>query len=215
MRSLIFITFVISAIITSCSEKKPETVIKKDSTEIMTIKKDTTLIVKKEMKTKSGKIYTIVESKPGYSLSNFYISGSGFKNSHDTLKYPNKNPMTNAVLSDLDNNGFEEMYVFTKSTGSESFMEIIGVASLNDTSFGEIIVQEITTEDVEKNEKFNGYMGHDSVYISGKKIFREFPVYKSSSSGTDSTDGRRRIIYMLKTEDNNYQLYVTGSEEIK
>jgi len=213
MKQLIITILLMSIFIFSCKEKKPETVIKKDSTENMTIKKDSSFIIKKEMKTKTGKVFTVFENKPSYSISNYSVSGSGFENSKDTLQFQNKNPMVNALMADLDKNGYEEMYILTKSTGSGSFMDLLGVASDSDKTFSEINIPDISEKDIEKNEKFSGYMGHDSVYISDNKLIREFPVYKNSSTNIPAE--RRKIIYMLKPEGRLYKLVITGAENIK
>lgn len=215
MKSL-FISLVLTGLfLSACSEKKPETVVKKDSTEKMTIKKDTTLKIKKELKTKSGKTYTIHESKPAFTVSDYMISGTGFMNSSDTIKYSQKDPMTTAMLADLDKNGFEELYIITKTGDTEYFMNILGVASPDDKIFGEIVVQEITAADVEKNQKFAGYKGMDSIYFTGSNIIREFPVFKGGDKIGDPTGGRRKIIYTLKPAGDSYELVITGSEEVK
>ncbi len=216
MEKLIITLFLLVMIIAGCKEQKPETVIKKDSTENMTIKKDTTVTVKKEMKTKTGKEFVIIETKPSYSVSDYMITGTGFAKSGDTIKYQLKNPMTTAMLADLDKNGFEELYIITRATGSGSFADVLGVASLNDNTIGEITVQEITEKDMEKDEMFNGYMGHDSIYISGENLVREFPVYNTSSdANANPTGGRRKIIYTLKPEDAEYHLIISGKEDVK
>ena len=215
MKKLTISLMIAFLFIVSCSEKKPESVLEKDSTVLMTVKKDTSLIINKELKTRSGKEFKVIESKPSYSISNYFISGEGFLNSSDTIKYMNKNPMVNTLLADLDENGYEELYILTKSTGSASFMDILGIASVNDKSFEEIIVQDISAEDVKKDEMFNGYMGYDSVYISGNSINRIFPVFKSSDTRERPTGGKRKIIYELSPTETNYQLEITGSKNIQ
>ncbi|MEO6695135.1 MAG: hypothetical protein ABIY50_04955 [Ignavibacteria bacterium] len=214
MKKLFIVSLLISTLIISCSDKKPETVVKKDSTEKMTVKKDTAVTVKKEMTTKTGKQFVIIETKPSFSVSDYMITGVGFENSKDTIKYSLKNPMSTAMLADLDKNGFDEVYVITKSTGSGSFEDIIAIASFNDKTFGEIIVEEMPA-DVGKNEKFGGYMGHDSIYINDNKLIREFPVYKNSDQNSASTGGRRKIIYSLKPNQASYELAITGVENVK
>ncbi|MDQ3019560.1 MAG: hypothetical protein M3R36_03175 [Bacteroidota bacterium] len=215
MKKLFIPVLLTGLLISACNEKKPETTIKKDSTEKMTIKKDTTLQIKKEMKTKSGKIFTINESKPAFTVSDYMISGTGFMNSSDTIKYSQKDPMTTAMLADLDKNGFEELYIITKTGDTEYFMNVIGVASPDDQSLKEIKIQEIAAADMENTGKFSGYKGMDSVYISGSNIIREFPVYKGGDSMSNPTGGKRKIIYTLKPAGDSYQLVITGSEDMK
>jgi len=215
MKKLLISLFLITTLNISCSDKKPETVVKKDSTEKMTVKKDTSFTIKKEITTKTGKKFVIIETKPTNSVSDYMITGTGFENSKDTIRYSLKNPMSTAMLADLDKNGFDEVYIITKATGSGIFEDILAIASFEDKTFGEINVQEITAEDMEKNEKFTGYMGHDSIYITDNTLVREFPVYKTSDANSEPTGGRRKIIYVLKPGKASYELVITGAESLK
>lgn len=207
--------FFITALLISCNEKKPETVVKKDSIEKMTIKRDTTFTVKKEITTKTGKKFVVIESKPSSSVSDYMITGTGFENSNDTIKYSLNNPMSTVLPADLDKNGFDEIYIVTKSTGSGSFQDILAIASYDDKTFVEINVQQITAEDMETNGKFGGYMGHDSIYITDNKLVREFPVYKTSDANSEPTGGRKKIIYVLKPGKASYELVITDVENMK
>lgn len=214
MIKIIILFFVFSLALISCGEKKPEIVVKKDSVE-MIVKEDTTLIVYKEHETRSGKKFIIVESKPTESVSNYYVTGSGFNNSNDTLAFPLKNPLHNSLLADIDNDGFQELYIITKSTGSESFLNIFGIASEGDTSLVEIKAHQTTSEEFQNNENMAGYLGNDSIYFTGKNIIREFPVYKSSDLAADNTKGKRRITYVLKKGDEFYELDISDVKDIK
>lgn len=215
MRKTLIALFLTITVISSCSDKKPETVVKKDSTEKVTIKKDTSVTVKKEITTKTGKQFVIIESKPASSVSDYMVTGTGFENSNDTIKFSMKNPMATTFLADLDKNGFEEVYIITQATGSGSFEDIIGIASYDDKTFGEINVPDISAEDFEKNGKFAGYLGHDSIYISDTNLIREFPVYKSNDQNSDPTGGRRKVIYALKPGKASYELVITDVESLK
>jgi len=215
MKKLFAPLLLATSLVISCSDRKPETVVKKDSVEKMTVKKDTAVTIKKELTTKTGKMFVIIETKPTISVSDYMITGNGFKNSKDTIKYPLNNPMSTALLADLDKNGFDEVYIITKATGSGSFEDVLAIASYNDSTFGEIDVQKMTAEDVEKNEKFAGYMGHDSIYITDNKLVREFPVYKTSDANSSPTGGRRKILYALKPGKASYELVITDVESLK
>lgn len=214
MKKLLVSIFMFSFLIMSCKDKQSETVVKKDSTEKMTVKRDTAVTVKKEITTGTGKKLVIIESKPSFSISDYMITGSGFENSNDTIKYSLKNPMSTALLADLDKNGFDEVYIITKSAAAGYLEDILAVASINDKTFREVNVQQFTAKDAEKNGKFSGYLGHDSIYISDKKIIREFPVYESSNANIAPV-GRRKIIYSLIPGQNSYDLVITGAENMK
>jgi hypothetical protein len=215
MNNLKIVILLFCTVIPSCSSRKPETIVKKDSVEIMTMKKDTSVTVKKELTTKTGKKFVIIETKPSISVSNYSISGIGFGNPADTIKYSMKNPMTATFLTDLDEDGYDELFIVTKASGPGYFLDILGVTSLEDKTFGEIQVPETTYEDTEKNEKFSGYLGNDSIFIKDNKIMRLFPVYKSSDYNSLPKGGRRMITYSLKRNVSNYELLVSGVENMK
>ena len=199
----------------SCRDERPEVVVKKDSVEVMTVKKDTSVTVRKEFKTRSGRKLEVIESKPAISVSNNMITGQGFVNSADTIKYLYKNPMTTALLADLDKNGYEELYIITKASGPGYFLDVLGIASKEDNSFSEIKVENVMSDDMNKDKMFGGYMGNDTIYFTDKGIIREFPVYTSSDYNDLPKGGKRRIIYSLKKEDPLYSLEIIGSENIK
>ncbi|MEO8446703.1 MAG: hypothetical protein ABI528_04365 [bacterium] len=200
--------------ISSCSKDKPETVIKDNSKEKMTIKKDTTVTIKKELITKNGKTFTIIESKPTISVSNYFITGTGFKNSSDTITFSLLDPMANAVLADLDNNGFEEMYIITKSTGDEAFVNVMGVVSDMDERIAEIKVQQDSTEIFNKGDNFNGYLGRDSVFFDRSHLYKIYPVFKSSDPGSGNISGKIKMIYTLKNMNGEYTLNVTEEQKL-
>lgn len=220
MKKLLISILVSALLIISCSEKKPETIVSKDSVEIMTVKKDTAVTVKKEFKTLSGRKLVIVETKPSISISNYSVYGIGYK-TPDTIRYNLKNPMSAAFLTDLDKNGFEELYILTKAAGPGYFLDLLGVASYGDSTFGEILIPEITDEEIKKNQNFRGYLGNDSIYIANNKIVRLFPVYESSDYNSLPTGGRRMLTYSLidiknsNNKDSKNELQITGVENLK
>ncbi len=92
-----------------------------------------------EMKSKTGKVYKITEYISEDSVSHDYtIRGIGFKNSNDSIEITKQFPIFNTLFADLDSNGFEELYLITK-TGKSGFIKILGIASYNDSVFKEIV----------------------------------------------------------------------------
>ena len=179
------------------------------------MKKDTAVTVTKEFTMGKGKKFVIVETKPAISVSNYTISGVGFRNSEDTIKYPLKDPMSTVFKADLDKNGYNEIYIITKASGPGYFLDILGVTSMEDNTFSEIIINKITEEDTKRDNMFSGYMGNDTIYLTDERIIREFPVYKSSDYNNLPKGGRRKIIYLLTPSDKKYELVIAGVENIK
>lgn len=75
-------------------------------------------LVINDYKTKSGKAFQVISRKLNGSLADIFVVGSGFENFRDTLKFLEAEPFSSAFLADINNDGFEELYIITKSTGS-------------------------------------------------------------------------------------------------
>ena len=82
--------------------------------------KNTSPDAPKEYRTKTGKTIIISETHPvGRSLSTIRISTKGFEHNYAEV-FENKDPISNVFIADLDGNGFDEIYVITRSVGSGS-----------------------------------------------------------------------------------------------
>ncbi|MBK6772338.1 MAG: hypothetical protein IPG78_09460 [Ignavibacteria bacterium] len=135
----------ISVIISGCGKKE-------ESIKNETVKKDTSSQKTKEpdkkpdsneYMTKSGKVFLINVNKSSESLADIIVTGKGFVFKNDTVKFRETNPFEKAFVADIDENGFEDLFIITRSAGSGSQGEILGVASNNDKSYSIISVEEI------------------------------------------------------------------------
>jgi len=207
----------ISVIISGCGKKE-------ESIKNETVKKDTSSQKTKEpdkkpdsneYMTKSGKVFLINVNKSSESLADIIVTGKGFVFKNDTVKFRETNPFEKAFVADIDGNGFEDLFIITRSAGSGSQGEILGVASNNDKSYSIISVEEIKKADMKSGKMFEGYMGHDSIYTEKEKLVREFPVYKSSDTNNNPTGGKRKVFYKLSPGETSYQLKVSGKEDVK
>ena len=155
-----------------------------------------------EYVTRSGKRLFISESHPvGLSLSDISIKSSGFEhNISETIK--DSDPIKGVYVADLDDNGFDEFYIITISSGSGSYGNVIGFASNNDKSLSMMHFPGISEED----EPFAGYMGHDNFKIADKKFIRSFPIYLSKDKNPTPTGGTRHLSYGLFSGEAAWQL---------
>lgn len=165
-----------------------------------------------EYKTKSGKGFQVISRKLNQSLTDILILGIGFENSRDTVKFMESEPFNTAFLADLNNDGFEELYIITKSSGSGSYMNIHGVASNRDKSYSNIAIQTISEKDLKEGKDFFGYMGHDKITAEKDALVREFPVYKQGDTNNNPTGGNKKVFYKLIAGENSYQLKVVPKE---
>ena len=110
------------------------------------------------------------------------------------MKYiEDRDPISDVFVADLDGNGFDEIYIITKSAGSGSYGTVLGFASNKDKSLSMINFPEIRKGD----ENFEGYMGHDTFKIEDQKLVRIFPIYNKGDTNENPTGGRRKLVYGL------------------
>ena len=125
----------------------------------------------KEYKTKTGKTIIISETHPaGRSLSTIEVRTEGFEHNFGEI-FEDRDPISDVFVTDLDGNGFDEIYIITTSAGSGSYGTVLGFASNKDKSLSMIHFPEVRKGD----EYFDGYMGHDSFKIEGEKLVSIFP----------------------------------------
>ena len=164
----------------------------------------------KEYKTGTYKTIIISETHPvGQSLSTIKISTKDLTHNY-TETYENADPISDVFIADLDNNGFDEIYIVTTSQGSGSYGKVIGFASNNDKSLSMICFPDIQRKD----DMFKGYMGHDVFTIEGQKLVRTFPLYNEGDTNQKPTGGKRKLIYGLYPGEAMWQLKIEKSETI-
>lgn len=172
-------------------------------------------IAPREFNTKSGKTFKVITRTLNQSLTDILVVGIGFSNSSDSIKFLESEPFNSAFLADLNNDGFEEIYIITKSSGSGSYLNIHAVSSNSDKSYSLITVQPINEKDTQPGKNFEGYMGHDNITVEKDALVREFPVYKQDDTNDKPTGGNRKIYYKLLKGENSFQLKVVPKETSK
>jgi hypothetical protein len=166
--------------------------------------------VSKEFKTKTGKTIIISETHPvGQSLSTIKISTKDFGYNYSEI-YENRDPISDIFLSDLDGNGFDEIYIITTSAGSGSYGTVLGLASNKDKSLSMINFPEVH----EGDNNFKGYMGHDTFKIADRKLVRIFPIYNQGDTNQNPTGGKRKLVYGLYSGETIWQLKIEKSETL-
>jgi hypothetical protein len=197
------------SLLCSCIEasKKP---VSHDITASSEKPKGIQLNVSKEFKTKTGKTITISETHPdAQSLSTIKISTKDFEYNNSEI-YKVRDPISDIFLSDLDGNGFDEIYIIITSAGSGSYGTVLGFASNKDKSLSMINFPEIR----EGDNNFKGYMGHDNFKIEGRKLVRIFPIYNQGDTNQNPTGGNRKLIYGLYPGEAMWQLKREKSETL-
>jgi len=160
----------------------------------------------KEILTSTGKSFIVEERKQSASLSKLTITTKGFTNTQEVFEIKDTDPLSQFFTLDLNKDGFEELYLITKSTGSGSYERVMGFASNKDLSVTPVYVPKMTEKDMEAKGNFTGYMGHDSIYVANKKLYRKFPVYLEGDPNCCPTGGNTTLSYQLRAGEAGWIL---------
>jgi len=94
-----------------------------------------------EFVTESGKVFIVRSDKSlGASIQKVTVETRNFEIVNDTYNLGEVDPIEEVFLSDLDGDGFEEIYITTRSAGSGSYGGIYGFASNRDKSVSGIYI---------------------------------------------------------------------------
>jgi len=190
MKKLSFIFIVSVLLFFACQNPKKQ----KDKTFKST--KDAVQLT--EYKTKTGKKFIVsIDNSLGASIKYVEIKTDGFEAVNTTHIIGEIDPVEKVFLADLDKNGYEEIYLLTRSAGSGSYGNIYGVASNKDKSATPIYVPKISKKQMEKGGLFEGFMGHNKFTVEDGKLLNKFPVYFKSDNNTNPTGGKQKIEYKL------------------
>jgi hypothetical protein len=160
--------------------------------------------LQREVHTRTGKRLAITETHPtGRSLSDVRLVSQGFVYEFDGL-FQDVDPISEVVLTDLDEDGFDELYLVCISVGSGSYGSILAFSSNRDLSISMINFPEIE----EGDERFIGYRGHDRFTFSGHRLTRTFPLYREPDKNNMPTGGAVAIVYELVPGEAMRQLVI-------
>jgi len=158
------------------------------------------------LKTKTGKEFHVIEYRKSASLSDLSVVPVGFEEVNDTMHIMDADPVSEVFTADINNDGFDELYIITRSAGSGSYATVYAYSSNRDKSVTPVYVNPPTDQEYKKI--FEGYMGHDSVYVSENHFYRKFPVYRKGDDNCCPSGGTKVIEYVLKPGEASWLLEV-------
>ncbi len=201
--------FILFLFLIACKQEKSTPVSSQEMTEkniSPAVAANSDNIKKSIFKTSTGKSIALIAIQKNSSLNDFSVVTKDFPNSKDSLVIRDSDPFQEAVLKDLDGNGYDELYIIARSTGSGSYASIFGFASNQDLSLTSIYVPEISENDIQEGKPFYGYMGHDSIYFNENRLYRKFPIYKEGDANCCPTGGDKILSYQLKAGEASWKL---------
>src|SRR6478735_9004962 len=134
-----------------------------------------------------------VNTKGSGSLRQLVIQPKGFEETNKSIELEIDGKVTDALAADLNADGFPELLIFTQSTGSGSYGNVVAFSANGAKS-----MSRVNFPPANENPKLNkGYMGHDTFLINESALIQEFPIYKEGDPNSNPSGGVRRIQYKL------------------
>lgn len=151
---------------------------------------------------KGDKITYKIECLNNSSMNDLIIEITGDKKIVLKENFEIDGTVSNAEIRDIDNDGKEELFVYTNSVGSGGYGDVF-VLTVNSKNK----VVKIDFPETALNEKIKeGYMGHDSFHLKEYSLIQIFPIYKVGDSNANSTGGKRRVKYEFRKKDDSINI---------
>jgi hypothetical protein len=150
---------------------------------------------------KTGFLKTLNLQGIGFEISTMKEDGFNFLTvkpfgleiSNDPERTEIDGRVTGAEIEDLNSDGSPELLVYTQSTGSGSYGDVIGYSVNNKKSMSQVYFPPVADNDAINT----GYMGHDEFAIVETYLVQRFPVYRENDVNANPTGGMRQISYKL------------------
>ena len=160
-------------------------------------------IKKLEYHTASGKVFIIVEDvSAGVDVSILTIRTHYFSEDNHDIELGRVDPVEDIFMSDLDEDGFQEIYLITRSTSPEEYATIVGFASDRDRRAVKVSFDRALTPGQAAGSPYAGYAGHDQFKLRDGFIVHSFQV----SSEEKATGQTRSVRYTLSKEGDQWML---------
>lgn len=155
-----------------------------------------------EFTTLSGKSFQIRMEPESEYLYDVYINGVNFPDSRDTVLFDEIEHVDTIITADLNNDGFGELYLFTRGFKPGEYAHIFGIASDGDKTYKEINFPDLKSRETNAGGPFEGYNGKDVYKIKDNILERTFPVHIPGDTYENAKGGYRTLYYTIeKTEE--------------
>ncbi|OON70185.1 hypothetical protein [Hymenobacter sp. CRA2] len=99
-----------------------------------------------------------------------------------------------ATVTNLNNDEYPELLVFVADAGSGSYGRLMGYEFL---SRGR---RSLTLPELD-GPLAEGYLGHDSFRVEGRRIIRTFPIYRPDDPNSTPSGGTRTVVYEMPKKE--------------
>ena len=143
-----------------------------------------------------------VSSPNNSSINTLTIQPAGLEIDNSSISIEIDGSVTAAEITDLDSNGWPEIYVYVNSAGSGSYGSLVAYAVNNGKSISDIYLPAISDDKVNAI----GYMGHDEFAVVESSLVQRFPVYLESDTNASPSGGMRQLQYKLTKGEASWVL---------
>ena len=145
-----------------------------------------------------------IQATTGSSINQLTVLPAGLEIDNREIAAEIDGTAYGAEMTDLDANGWPEIYVYVTSAGSGSYGSLVAYGVNNGKSVSPIYLppMEDTPGSVE------GYMGHDKFSVLNNRLIRRFPVYAETDTNAAPSGGTRQLQYRLVAGEAGWLLEV-------
>ena len=134
-----------------------------------------------------------IQATSGSSINQLRILPSGLTIDNSELTAELDGTAYRAELTDLDDDGWPEIYVYVSSAGSGSYGSLVAYAVNDGKSVSPIYLPPMD----DAPEALVGYMGHDQFAVVENRLVRRFPIYADGDTNAAASGGMRQLQYRL------------------
>ena len=138
------------------------------------------------------------------SITRLEVTASGLTGVNEAVQAELDGTAHGAELTDLDANGWPEIYVYVSSAGSGSYGSLAAWAVNNGKSMTPVYLPPLE----QTPEALSGYMGHDEFAVVENRLVRRFPVYQEGDTNSAPSGGTRQLQYRLEQGEAGWVLQV-------
>ena len=136
------------------------------------------------------------------SQVNISVEVRGFSTDSALVEFGENDPVIAIQQADLDKDGFEELYLFTRSTDPEAYGTVFGLYSNQDKSVSMISFEGATPYNTKEGESYAGYQGKDVFMIEDGVLRNAFPIHLADGT----IQGQRTVVYELVSGETSMRL---------
>lgn len=155
-------------------------------------------------KINNGNTFIVMQDAESEYLYDVKIIGVGFRETADTILFDEIERVDTIMIADIDNNGDEELYIFTRGFSDGAFDHVFGVTSVGDEYYSEILFPPFSPEDFLPGGTFEGYNGKDVYRIKDNVLERTFPVHRAGDTYENPELGFRTVYYSIEKNSSGY-----------